>query len=436
MSDLPADVEQQLADMDEGAWNAFVAKVRAPDTREQLRTAASQVLNGPALDAFTDSADLSKFTGDDGRIDEERVMGRLTALFGTHSSPANFGQHSGGNPASPRPGDGGRAEAAKRFRLGPRTEVVTDPLRQPVGRGAAGRAEAARRFGKKGNCAVTRPISAQGNRYLAKVVDELAGHRTALDVAAQAQQMLDSLVAPEGIPADLHPLNTGAVNDEWVDASIAHTAAVAMLERRRGVLLELLRDANAQAASVITHNINQLLTRLNDDLTHLLDEARQAAAQLGGATTAEEAIAEDAGTHWKALTALAGEYALLREAQDDVMRRAPFDYLNGSRPANGQGEDHTSDLRLANLDQLWPDWRDPGIKTIRMDGGRDRLEPWPEDNAGLLLWLVTSPAQAWIPTLPQLDQLRTKRIARSNPMPKVIAGVRKPPINRQIARVV
>lgn len=72
-------------------------------------------------------------------------MGHLTAIFGTRGQPSDYGQHSGPIAGS-KPGDGGKAEAAKRFG----TLHDPGPLGQPPARGAAGRAEAAKRFGTKG----------------------------------------------------------------------------------------------------------------------------------------------------------------------------------------------------------------------------------------------------------------------------------------------
>lgn len=54
------------------------------------------------------------------------------------------------------------------------------------------------------------------------------------------------------------------------------------------------------------------------------------------------------------------------------------------------------------------------------DRGRERYEPWPSDPVQLMLWLVRSPADPWVPTPAQLEKLRTERTARANPMPKVI----------------
>src|ERR1700738_869615 len=115
MSDMPADVEQQLASMSEGEWAAFTAKVRAPDTAEQFRTAASQHISGDQLEAVGKAANLSAFTGDDGQIDQAEVTQNLTALFGQQPHWQNAGQHS--EPPPPI-GDAnpGKAEARKRFR--------------------------------------------------------------------------------------------------------------------------------------------------------------------------------------------------------------------------------------------------------------------------------------------------------------------------------
>lgn len=141
MVDLPADIEQQLANLTDGEWSALTARVRAPDSAEALRTVAGKVLSGAALDSFVSYADVSKFTSADGTVDEQKVIGHLTAAFGVQ-------QGAGGKQQWGRPGASGRAAAAKRFgqRVDPDAEAVAG-----VGdtRGAAGRAAAAKRFGTK-----------------------------------------------------------------------------------------------------------------------------------------------------------------------------------------------------------------------------------------------------------------------------------------------
>lgn len=276
------------------------------------------------------------------------------------------------------------------------------------------------------------------NRYLQQALDELPGYRQALGVAEEAQKVLNGLAAPENPAAQLDPMSTGTVTPEWLTATMNHDAALGLLDRQRAVLLDLKQRAEGTARGICAQNVNQLLARLNANLSDLLDDATDVVGgQLGDATSPEEAILVDAGAGWKRLTQLADDYAQLRDAQRQVMAHAPADYTISARRADGTGEDHASDLFLKNIDDLWPDWRTGGggIHTIHIDGHLDRIEPWPADQTQLLLWLVVSDAEPWVPTLAELDQLRADRIARNNPMPAVVAGVRKP-INRTPARVV
>lgn len=85
----------------------------------QLRGIAGSIIKDPdRLESFMSITDSSKFVGEDGDIDQEKVMGHLTAIFVANQpppSPRQWGQYSGpGNPPK-EPGEGGKAEAAKRF---------------------------------------------------------------------------------------------------------------------------------------------------------------------------------------------------------------------------------------------------------------------------------------------------------------------------------
>ena len=271
---------------------------------------------------------------------------------------------------------------------------------------------------------MTTPVvlaAAQQNRYLAEAISALPGYREALDVAGQAQRMmLGSLTAPP--PSG--PLVSGTVSEEWVDQMIDHAAAVARAEQRRKVLLTLKLDAEGRAQGIYSANMNKMLAHLNSELTALLEQVSAVADRLGGVGTAEQAIARDAGALWKQLTTLADEYGMLRDAQRQLMTGL-VDYVIAARPPAG-GEDHASDLYLRNLDELWPSWRNPGQRgegVIHIDGTPHRYEPWPTDRVQLLLWLVKSQAEAWIPTTKQLDRLREERTKRANPNPKVSLAV-------------
>lgn len=87
----------------------------------QLKSIAAPIIGDvDRLNAFLSTADPAKFAGENGEIDEGKVAGHLTALFGAQSpqqqQPArNWGQHSGGTGTPATPGSAGKAEAAKRF---------------------------------------------------------------------------------------------------------------------------------------------------------------------------------------------------------------------------------------------------------------------------------------------------------------------------------
>lgn len=84
----------------------------------------------------------------------------------------------------------------------------------------------------------------------------------------------------------------------------------------------------------------------------LLDVTARAVDQLGGASTAEQAIATDANNTWKTLTKPAEDYASLRAAQEWVMTHCGLSHhWASSRPQLG-GEDHANLLYIRNLDEL------------------------------------------------------------------------------------
>lgn len=94
----------------------FLPQIRAA----QVQSIASQIVQGDKLAAFMNIVDPSKFLGEDGSVDEEKVMGSLTAMYAgemqTQAGPRwqNFGQHSP-PPPPPNAGAGGMAEAQRRF---------------------------------------------------------------------------------------------------------------------------------------------------------------------------------------------------------------------------------------------------------------------------------------------------------------------------------
>jgi hypothetical protein len=58
------------------------------------------------------------------------------------------------------------------------------------------------------------------------------------------------------------------------------------------------------------------------------------------------------------------------------------------------------------------------------------VRPWPKDDpVSQLVWLATSGAEPWIPTLTELDELAADRRDRVNPNPRQFPGIVPAPIN-------
>lgn len=89
--------------------------------RLEVKSIAGSVISGDKLNAFMEIVNPAALVGEDGTVDETKVMGYLTAMYGdTATAPQpgprhqNFGQFAPPPPRS-NPGSAGAAEAAKRF---------------------------------------------------------------------------------------------------------------------------------------------------------------------------------------------------------------------------------------------------------------------------------------------------------------------------------
>jgi hypothetical protein len=250
--------------------------------------------------------------------------------------------------------------------------------------------------------------------YLRPLVEQLPGYRAAVDRVEQASAALRALTPP-AIPDESGPIT------EWADAMVEYETATAQYESRRKFILGAQHRASAEAANIFNSNINSLLHDLAERLTRLMADVTGVVAELNGAATAEQAVALDVGPAWKRLRDLAGEYETLRSGQEWLLLHvAPRQYWVSCRPSLG-GEDHCNLAYLRNLDDLWPDWRQLGLSSrrINLDGSKDRQEPWPADGGPeLLIWLLKSSAQPWIPSLPELDALFRELRERANPDPQ------------------
>jgi hypothetical protein len=145
MVDLDPAVEQTLAELSDQDWRSLSARVRPPTSTQQLREIAGKVLDGDALDSFVAVADPKKFAGENGDVDETKVMGALTGLFAGGQQPQhrNWGQGTGQPAGGPR-GESARAALAKRFGVKPADHP--GPGSQAA-HGSSGKAELAKRYG-------------------------------------------------------------------------------------------------------------------------------------------------------------------------------------------------------------------------------------------------------------------------------------------------
>ena len=81
MAEIAAEVEALIARMTDDEFAGLVAKTRAPDVREQLREIAARFVPAEALEMFVDTANLSAYTGEDGKFSEARATDLLRRMF-------------------------------------------------------------------------------------------------------------------------------------------------------------------------------------------------------------------------------------------------------------------------------------------------------------------------------------------------------------------
>jgi hypothetical protein len=245
------------------------------------------------------------------------------------------------------------------------------------------------------------------NPHLQRIAADLPDYQHALELAASCDHYLDNMALPPQIPAELNPLTTGTITADWHNAVDEHDTDVKRYHEHRQRTLNVKQRALAQATSIFATHVNYVLGELDTELRSVMAQAARIVRDLDGAHTAEQAIGRGVADAWRQLTDLVPAYASLRAAQEWVLiNPAPGRYWQSVRPHLG-GEDHASLAYLRNLQDIWPSWRNPHAAVpVNIDGSKPRLEPWPSDSGPeLLIWLVTSGAEVWIPTLPQIDEL-------------------------------
>lgn len=122
---LSAD-QKAIKEAEKAARTAADADWRPKLQTAQLRAIASDVLKGDQLNAWLAGMNPAAFANENGEIDQEKVMGHLTAAFGVgdqgqqqqyrngQRAAPSWGQQSGGTGMPARPGEAGRAAVAQR----------------------------------------------------------------------------------------------------------------------------------------------------------------------------------------------------------------------------------------------------------------------------------------------------------------------------------
>lgn len=98
LASTQTDQERAAAEAEERAYNAAMGSTVPKLVRAEFRAAAKGVLEKDQLEALLEDVDLTKYAGDDGEPDLEKIEKRIAALA-PKTPPPSFGQgNRGGAP--------------------------------------------------------------------------------------------------------------------------------------------------------------------------------------------------------------------------------------------------------------------------------------------------------------------------------------------------
>jgi hypothetical protein len=230
----------------------------------------------------------------------------------------------------------------------------------------------------------------------------------ALLLNAKATQLRQELA-----PIPQAPMPSSA--DE-LDDMLEVVAGLAHLERERAEkwnYLTVVINASQNAITSVVNAKDHVIASLQTDLDEIVSALAAVVDRLDGARNAAEAIQRGVADPWQ-------ELSPLRAQLDSVWQAYDWTMMGDQRVIHSRSEylDDTlaSDLRIANLDEVFGEWKHaPGNNVIqRWDS--PRVQPWPPDPIEQLVWLATSGAKLWCPTPRQLDEQKAQRIAdRAHP---------------------
>jgi hypothetical protein len=256
------------------------------------------------------------------------------------------------------------------------------------------------------------------NSYYRRAVEAQPGYLTAVALRDKAMQRRQATQFPQ-VQYPEPPTSIDADLDAYLGAFT--TARAEEDERARQIdALTNVIGACERAINGATGDTDALLHSLAADFGDWLTRAKRGDAKLKGASTAMEAIDLDVAGPWRDLTPLRSEYDQLRAAQELVLSGA---YIDVSQYRSDHVDNHTpqpdplaSDTHLADLDDVFPTWRERDTR-FYMQGSPPDRRPWPQDPLEQLVWIIRH-ATPWIPTTRQLDDLHRDRAHRIDPTPE------------------
>jgi hypothetical protein len=149
----------------------------------------------------------------------------------------------------------------------------------------------------------------------------------------------------------------------------------------------------------------------------LLADLAATVDRLQGAATAAQTITLGTTDAWRDLDGIVNRHNNIRMSQVTLMAKF-WPSASAAAQTNHSMDPFANDLVLANLDdRIWPDWRNPVPRTVRVGGPPDRLEPWPAESAEALVWMVRNGGALWLPTARDLEQLNASRHRPDVPRP-------------------
>ncbi|MFE3003369.1 hypothetical protein ACFXG4_51640 [Nocardia sp. NPDC059246] len=221
----------------------------------------------------------------------------------------------------------------------------------------------------------------------------------ALRILEQAEA-LDPASDDSEVPDTDSFFETGEIPKDWLEGMAQIRMKNEVTEYRRESVNKLRTDAEYRMESVAASRTDMILSGLNDKLREVLEPLPGLVEALNGAGTALDAIESGTAEHWRGVVEIRKKYNSLRDAQQSVMLTAAPD-ANHMAKSPYVSDYRVRDTVISNLDEVFQEWRE------EFDG--EKNIPFPFDLDEFLVWTVRAGANLWVPTVRELEAIRTER---------------------------